>query len=54
MKQLLRCTEHGYTLKRACPKCGIAAYSVRPAKYSPIDKYGKYRREAKKNVNLEN
>ncbi len=28
--------------------CGSKAVPVRPPKYSPEDKYGKYRREAKK------
>lgn len=49
MKHILKCQECGcYTLKEKC-KCGGKAVSVRPAKYSPDDKYGNYRRKAKKN-----
>ena len=33
-----------------CPKCGKKALSPIPAKYSPEDPYGKYRREAKKDM----
>ncbi len=33
-----------YTLKAACPKDGTPTVSPHPAKYSPGDKYGKYRR----------
>ncbi|MEA3514593.1 MAG: nucleolar RNA-binding Nop10p family protein [Nanoarchaeota archaeon] len=30
--------------------CGSPALLVKPAKYSPEDKYGKYRRETKKEL----
>jgi H/ACA ribonucleoprotein complex subunit 3 len=33
-----------YTLKEACPNCGERTVSPHPAKFSPGDKYGKYRR----------
>ena len=33
-----------YTLKDACPRCGGKTASPHPAKFSPGDKYGKYRR----------
>jgi H/ACA ribonucleoprotein complex subunit 3 len=36
-----------YTLKDKCPKCGSPTVSPRPPKFSPEDKYGKYRRAAK-------
>jgi len=36
-----------YTLFETCPKCGHATVSSHPAKYSPQDKYGKYRRLVK-------
>ncbi len=36
-----------YTLKDACPKCNSVTRKVRPAKFSPEDKYGKYRRMMK-------
>jgi len=31
-----------------CPKCGGMAISPQPARFSPLDPYGKYRRIAKK------
>ncbi|MFH0961298.1 MAG: RNA-protein complex protein Nop10 [archaeon] len=36
-----------YTLRAACPKCGAPASSPHPAKFSPEDTYGKYRRMMK-------
>ncbi len=35
-----------YTLEPTC--CGIKTQTVRPAKFSPDDKWGKYRREFKR------
>jgi H/ACA ribonucleoprotein complex subunit 3 len=47
MKHLLKCNKcNNYTLKEICPKCGEKAISPKPAKYSPEDKYAKYRRIA--------
>ena len=37
-----------YTLKDLCPRCGQAAKDPRPARFSPEDHYGKYRRQLKK------
>jgi H/ACA ribonucleoprotein complex subunit 3 len=49
MKTLLRkcssCRE--YTLKEPCPKCGGSTFMTMPAKYSPEDRYGEYRRRLK-------
>lgn len=45
---LLTCPAHGYTLKEACPACGRATVKPGPAKYSPEDAYGVYRRKLKK------
>ena len=42
---LLRCPDHGYTLKEACPACGASTTRAGPAKYSPEDPYGRYRRK---------
>ncbi len=43
-----RCTGCGeYTLKDACPACGGQATPNRPAKFSPEDHYGEYRRKLK-------
>ncbi|MCX6711916.1 MAG: RNA-protein complex protein Nop10 [Candidatus Woesearchaeota archaeon] len=50
-KEILKCCN--YTLKDTCSICGKKTISTKPAKYSPEDKYGKYRRIAKKN-DLEN
>jgi H/ACA ribonucleoprotein complex subunit 3 len=44
---LLQCAEHGYTLGATCPKCGKPTARSGPAKYSPEDPYGKYRRALK-------
>jgi len=42
-----------YTLKDNCPKCGEKTVYISPPRFSPLDKYGKYRRmmlkEAEKN-----
>jgi rRNA maturation protein Nop10 len=34
-------------MKQVCPKCSKEIYQTIPAKYSPEDKYAKYRRMAK-------
>jgi|TARA_B100002003_G_C14120155_1_gene538734 H/ACA ribonucleoprotein complex subunit 3 len=48
MKHILKCQDCGeYTLKEKC-KCGGKAVLAKPPKYSPEDKYGKYRRQVKK------
>ena len=47
MKHILKCMACGkYTLKEVC-SCGNNSSLVKPAKYSPEDQYGKYRRQAK-------
>jgi H/ACA ribonucleoprotein complex subunit 3 len=46
---LKRCTScKEYTLKDACPRCGAKAKPNRPAKFSPEDNYGEYRRKLKR------
>ncbi|HKZ88102.1 MAG TPA: RNA-protein complex protein Nop10 [Candidatus Bathyarchaeia archaeon] len=47
---LRRCTKCGnYTLKTdACPHCGSKVHTPHPAKFSPDDKYLKYRIAPKK------
>lgn len=48
MKHILKCKKCGsYTMNKVC-KCGGEAVSPKPAKYSPEDKYGEYRRKIKK------
>ena len=42
--QIRKCKKCGdYTLKDKCKKCGDFSISVHPAKFSPDDKYLKYR-----------
>ncbi|MDG6257056.1 MAG: RNA-protein complex protein Nop10 [Methanomicrobiaceae archaeon] len=36
-----------YTLSRICPRCGHATVSAHPARFSPDDRYGRYRREVR-------
>ncbi len=49
--EILRCVNCcEYTLKARCPRCDSKCLSTKPAKFSPEDKYGYYRRLAKKNV----
>ncbi|MHB8605021.1 MAG: nucleolar RNA-binding Nop10p family protein [Thermoplasmatota archaeon] len=44
---LYRCREHGYTMHAFCPSCGNETFRPGPAKYSPEDAYGSYRRRLK-------
>ncbi len=47
---ILKCAEcKSYGLKETCD-CGSKRVRVKPAKYSPEDKYAVYRRKAKENV----
>ena len=41
-----------YTLKKTCLNCNEKTINSKPAKYSPEDKFGKYRRKAKKHGNI--
>lgn len=45
MKSLMfRCVECGkYTLSEKCPSCGGGTVTVHPARYSPDDRYARYR-----------
>ena len=48
---ILRCMKcNKYTMRQACPHCGEKTIPQIPAKYSPEDPYGRYRREAKKDM----
>lgn len=43
--KILKCPACGrYTLKAACPVCCTPTTITKPAKFSPEDPYGKYRR----------
>ncbi|HHN81432.1 MAG TPA: RNA-protein complex protein Nop10 [Methanomicrobia archaeon] len=47
--KLRKCIECGrYTLHDPCPRCGAKTQFARPPKYSPKDKYARYRRMWKK------
>ncbi|WP_318785543.1 RNA-protein complex protein Nop10 [Methanimicrococcus hacksteinii] len=51
-KRIKKCRECGrYTLSEICPDCGGACISPKPASYSPEDRYGKYRRIFRQNLN---
>jgi H/ACA ribonucleoprotein complex subunit 3 len=47
MKTLMfKCVACGiYTLEETCPKCGAKAKIPMPARFSPEDHYGEYRRK---------
>ncbi|HLC95909.1 MAG TPA: RNA-protein complex protein Nop10 [Candidatus Nanoarchaeia archaeon] len=48
MRRILACRSCGiYTLQAVCPKCGNPSINPAPARYSPDDKYGSYRRTVK-------
>ena len=47
--RIRKCTEdYSYTLSTLCPVCGKPTTTAHPARFSPEDPYGKYRRLAKK------
>ncbi|AKB55890.1 MULTISPECIES: RNA-protein complex protein Nop10 [Methanosarcina] len=48
-QKIRKCKNCGrYTLREICPVCGEKAFSPNPARFSPQDPYGRYRRMAKK------
>ncbi|OYT53212.1 MAG: ribosome biogenesis protein [Candidatus Altiarchaeales archaeon ex4484_2] len=48
---ILKCTRcNKYTLKEDCPVCGSKTVNPKPARYSPEDSYGRYRRLMKQNA----
>lgn len=53
-KHILQCRQcSSYTMNEAC-QCGGAAVNPKPAKFSPEDKFGNYRRKAKMMIKQEN
>ena len=47
-KHILKCPKCGkYSLKDKCNICSSKTVDPKPPKYSPEDKYAKFRREAK-------
>ena len=50
MRHILKCSNcNKYTMSEKC-SCGNKALNIRPAKFSLEDNYGRYRREAKKEI----
>jgi len=48
MEKLKKCINCGtYTMKEQCPKCGEKTCTAHPPKFSPEDRYARYRRRAK-------
>lgn len=45
IKKCMKCAR--YTLQEICPECGNRTVSAHPPKFSPEDKYGKWRRKIK-------
>ena len=46
---MAKCMECGtYTFNDICPKCNGKAVSPHPPRFSPEDRYGKYRRRLQK------
>jgi H/ACA ribonucleoprotein complex subunit 3 len=49
--KILRCRACGrYTLKAECPVCGSPTITTKPARFSPEDPYGRYRRALNQEV----
>ena len=49
MARIRKCEACGeYTLKKVCVRCGAKTVSPLPPRFSPTDRYGKYRRMLKK------
>ncbi|TQD25122.1 RNA-protein complex protein Nop10 [Methanolobus sediminis] len=52
-QKIFKCRNCGrYTLEAVCPKCGSDTFRPQPARFSPLDPYGKYRRIARREGNL--
>ena len=48
MKHISKCKKCDvYTIEGKCPECGGEIVRAIPPKYSPLDKYGEYRRRVK-------
>jgi len=49
MSEILYCKKcESYTLDKICKKCNEKTILKKPARFSPQDHYGRYRRELKK------
>ncbi|MEM4266562.1 MAG: RNA-protein complex protein Nop10 [Candidatus Nanoarchaeia archaeon] len=52
-REILKCPKcNTYTMKENCPLCGEKTLSPKPARFSLEDKWGKWRRQAKKEQGL--
>ncbi|WP_094227302.1 RNA-protein complex protein Nop10 [Methanolobus psychrotolerans] len=52
-QNIFRCRNCGrYTLETVCQKCRLNTVRPQPARFSPKDPYGKYRRLARKEGDL--
>jgi len=51
LSKCIKCDE--YTLRETCPRCEEKTKNPRPAKFSPEDRYGKYRRMMKREMEKE-
>lgn len=52
--KLRKCPIDGtYTFSEKCPKCGNPTVIPHPPRFSPVDKYVKYRIELKKGIKLD-
>jgi len=50
-RKIRYCPKDGsYTLSSECPKCGEKTRIAHPPRYSPQDRYGKFRRMMKENA----
>lgn len=50
-RSILKCVScNNYSLRETCPSCGGKCVFPKPPKYSPEDKYAKYRRKAKEEL----
>jgi len=46
--RIRRCrNDRTYTLSATCPVCGDTTITAHPARFSPEDRYGRYRRMAR-------
>ncbi|NCN64481.1 MAG: RNA-protein complex protein Nop10 [Candidatus Altiarchaeum hamiconexum] len=49
--KIFKCPSCGrYTMRYVCNMCNVQTAEAKPPKFSPEDKYGKYRRMAKFNT----
>ena len=49
--RIRKCASCGsYTLKESCIRCNVSSSVVGPARYSPQDPYGRYRRMMKERM----